>query len=933
MDKNSAIGWQAPEEVVSTEIEGESNLPDFLSLIEEMSSIYDEMVEICQTTKHNNESCELILSRIEKADMALTTVISKIREFLAEDPQLKISECLNNEFDFMVQLLNLDLEKPYANFLPSDLKRLKFLPPIREVTKIYDEISEIHKLAQYNKRTCCLMLKKVEIADTALNNLRIHSEENLKYFSKENYINLCHLVTIIDKIRKLLAEISQFESYQKFIQIEKYIEIFRCLNSDFNSTGQLLNFSSLVSPTESLVCTGKESASKIEVPFVSFLPLIEDVNKLYNDIYGIYNTAQYNEKTCEAMLEKAEDIKEKFGNLNDEFDTTIRLLQFFLVVYFNARADDEKKIKADIEEEWIRKKIKDEDIHYFEYKEFNDIEEIGKGGFGVVYKAVTNYGMQVAFKGLIEKKTLKIEKDDIIKFVNELKLVRMVDFHQNVNSFLGIAKDDIGNYIMVLEYANEGNLRDYLKEKFDSLQWKNKVQMALDITCGLNCLHSKDIIHRDLHSKNILVHDGVLFWEITSGRPPFSNRDDQSIFALCHHICSGHREEPIEGTPLKYQQLYQKCWDGDPESRPDVNQVYDEILSQFNEELVRRKMKENDVHYYEHREFNEIKKIEGGFGVVNKGEPHNKKQYTLKYLIDKKGSRFEEKDIENLAKQLKILYMISRHNNINSFLGISKDGFGYVMVLEYANNGNLRDYLNVNFDSLNWENKIRMALDITLGLKHLHSKGITHKNLHSNNILVSDGKLLIADLGLPKHLTEATLNSPEIIGYIDPQCYKKINYIRDKKSDIYSLGVLLWEITSGRPPFHTDKDGTEKVTEQNNLRNRIGHLNLREKPVGGPLKYQQLYQKCWDGDPGKRPDIDQIHSEILSIFNNRDASTYPPNMSHEINQSNTDDTNSLDYLSIQSSRLELCGLCIERENNNNSDVQRDNPDLFIEQEN
>jgi serine/threonine protein kinase len=51
---------------------------------------------------------------------------------------------------------------------------------------------------------------------------------------------------------------------------------------------------------------------------------------------------------------------------------------------------------------------------------------------------------------------------------------------------------------MVLEYANNGNLRDYLKKRFVSLQWENKIQMAFDITCGLKFLHSKDIIHRDL---------------------------------------------------------------------------------------------------------------------------------------------------------------------------------------------------------------------------------------------------------------------------------------------------------------------------------------------------------------------------------------------------------------------------------------------------
>ena len=53
---------------------------------------------------------------------------------------------------------------------------------------------------------------------------------------------------------------------------------------------------------------------------------------------------------------------------------------------------------------------------------------------------------------------------------------------------------------MVLQYANNGTLREYLgnEEIFDSLQWEDKVQMALDITRGLKCLHQKDIIHRDL---------------------------------------------------------------------------------------------------------------------------------------------------------------------------------------------------------------------------------------------------------------------------------------------------------------------------------------------------------------------------------------------------------------------------------------------------
>ena len=61
---------------------------------------------------------------------------------------------------------------------------------------------------------------------------------------------------------------------------------------------------------------------------------------------------------------------------------------------------------------------------------------------------------------------------------------------------------------------------------------------------------------------------------------------------------------------------------------------------------------------------------------------------------------------------------------------------------------------------------------------------------------------MIADLGLSKQLDEdSNSTSFEKTAYIEPQCYKINNYVRDKKSDIYSLGVLLWEITSGCPPF------------------------------------------------------------------------------------------------------------------------------------
>ncbi|CAB4402694.1 unnamed protein product [Rhizophagus irregularis] len=486
----------------------------------------------------------------------------------------------------------------------------------------------------------------------------------------------------------------------------------------------------------------------------------------------------------------------------------------------------------------------------------------------MVKKAKTDNGIKVVLKAFIDENS-KIE-NFISNFMKELELLHMVGYHDNINRFLGITKDDIGNYFMI--------------------------QMAFDITCGLKYLHSKGIIHRHLHSNNILANNdrllisdfglsnlmGVLLWEITSGRPPFHNnnvlQDDMKRSNLQNY--TGHmsfREEQIEGTPLEFRRLYEKCLDVDPEKRPDINQVYKEILNQsddlYEEEWIKKKMKEEDICYFEYSKFSNFEEIgKGGFGVVKKAMTDDGNKVALKGLIE--NSKIGRNVIKTFVKELKNLRMVSHHDNINKFLGISKDHAGnYIMVLGYANEGNLRSYLKVKFDSLEWGDKIRMALDITCGLKCLHSKKIIHRDLHSKNILVNNGRLLIADFGLSKHLTDATSNSTGnrtgITEYIDPRCFRDFKYVRREKSDIYSLGILLWEITSGRPPFHDDNvSQAQDDSEQNNLRYHIGHLNLREKPIDGtPLEYQQLYQKCWDGDPEKRPDVNQVYNEILCQYN------------------------------------------------------------------
>ncbi|CAB5383795.1 unnamed protein product [Rhizophagus irregularis] len=253
--------------------------------------------------------------------------------------------------------------------------------------------------------------------------------------------------------------------------------------------------------------------------------------------------------------------------------------------------------------EWIDERINEDDFNFLDYNEFNNLEIIDKRVNGTLKKANwKNHNIIIVLK---ISNNLKIIENDFKEYFIKLKVLRRID-HSNINRFLGLTKDPNGNYFSVLEYANEGNLRDYLKINFDALQWNVKLQMALDITRGLMFLHTKKVIHGNLHSYNVLVNDvyvepqylhnssykrdmesdiyslGVLLWEISSGRPPFSECI-QKVFGLTqvkNKLLNGEKEEPVANTPSEYLQLYQKCWQDEPNSRPEINQVY-EILSQI----------------------------------------------------------------------------------------------------------------------------------------------------------------------------------------------------------------------------------------------------------------------------------------------------------------------------------------------------------------
>ncbi|PKC14049.1 kinase-like protein [Rhizophagus irregularis] len=154
-------------------------------------------------------------------------------------------------------------------------------------------------------------------------------------------------------------------------------------------------------------------------------------------------------------------------------------------------------------------------------------------------------------------------------------------------------------------------------------------------------------------------------------------------------------------------------------------------------------------------------------------------------------------------------------------------------------------------------------------------------NSHDNIIQFRGITKLEADFGC-SCLKESD-DDPRVHGvtpYMDPKFFENHSYRITKKSDIYSLGVLFWELTSRCSPFKY-KSGDDYV-----LRIRI--LNgLREKPIQNTNAiFVKLYQKCWQHEPDNRPNIHQVISELNRI--NYENNIIPaPGESEE--SENTDD--------------------------------------------
>jgi serine/threonine protein kinase len=182
----------------------------------------------------------------------------------------------------------------------------------------------------------------------------------------------------------------------------------------------------------------------------------------------------------------------------------------------------------------------------------------------------------------------------------------------------------------------------------------------------------------------------------------------------------------------------------------------------------------------------------------------------------------------------------------------------YMLVMNKMDT-DLRKYLQKTQNQLTWKEKIKIVHDIIFSLITIHGENAIHRDLHSGNILYSelDQIWYISDLGFcgpaDKPLTSIYGNLP----YIAPEIISGKN--DTVESDIYSIGILMWEISSGQPPFsnfENDYSLALKIIK-----------GMRPKVIAGtPIIYEYLMKRCWDADPLKRPIVNILWMVIRELY-------------------------------------------------------------------
>lgn len=188
------------------------------------------------------------------------------------------------------------------------------------------------------------------------------------------------------------------------------------------------------------------------------------------------------------------------------------------------------------------------------------------------------------------------------------------------------------------------------------------------------------------------------------------------------------------------------------------------------------------------------------------------------------------------------------HNNVVGVYDVGEENNTHYIVMELIDGITLKEYITRK-RKLGTKESIGIAIQVAQGLEAAHKRHIVHRDIKPQNIIISkDGRIKVADFGIARAITDETTNLYGAAGsvhYISPE-QARGGYC-DERSDIYSLGITIYEMVTGRVPF--DGDTTVAVA--------IAHINEAMVPPSNiepsvPVALEQIIFKCTQKRPNQR---------------------------------------------------------------------------------
>lgn len=237
----------------------------------------------------------------------------------------------------------------------------------------------------------------------------------------------------------------------------------------------------------------------------------------------------------------------------------------------------------------------------------------------------------------------------------------------------------------------------------------------------------------------------------------------------------------------------------------------------------------------------------GGMAVVYRAYCHRLNRYVAVKIL--KGELASDQDLRRRFHDESQAVAMLSHQNIVAIYDVNQIDECEYIVMELIDGITLKQYMQKRGGCLNWREALHFSTQILQALKHAHSRGIIHRDIKPQNVMVlRDGSVKVTDFGIARSTTSQATVTQEAIGsvhYISPEQARGSHI--DARSDLYSCGVVLYEMLTGRLPYEGDNPVSVAIQHINSI-----PISPRELNSAVPVGMEQITLKAMASSVDRR---------------------------------------------------------------------------------